>query len=349
MNPEWNLFRYFETEPTARKYLTACYDGMGFEHAERLAFHQSSRFLFLWKQARQYYTTAAKADLSIQPLLLFYGCSHLLKGMLLTRDPSYPQNSRVLQHGVTTRKLKRNTYLLLEDELRPQKEGFFALLAQLFHLSPMQDRYSVHDLFSSMPVVSDAYSTLSEQPKHWLQLEWHECEPPSKQASNQSSNRQQWLHVAFPEITDGSLAYSPQTFIQYINRVSPGDLQLELRWQDGNSKQLLLPRSSFLQLDRHPLFRLHKHRLFFWNSSPDSLPLPDWASHYLLLYLLSMLCRYETEWWGELVLSHGLAERFLIEFFLEHHQSAYPTFIMKQIRQNNSSFWQGSAFDNDDE
>ncbi|MGG4412558.1 YaaC family protein [Brevibacillus agri] len=340
MNSAWKMFRFFETEPTARKYLTSCYDSMGLEHAERLAFQQSSRFLFLWKQARQFYTTAATADLSIQPLLLFYGCSHLLKGMLLTRDPSYPQNSRVLQHGVTTRKLKRNTYLLLEDEVRPQKEGFFALLVQLFHLSPMQDRYSMHDLFASIPAISDVYAALSEKPQHWLQVHWSKTHT----ADQASSDTQSWAEIAFPEKMDGPLAYSAETFVQYINRVAPDSSRLQLSWREGNAKRILLPETALSALDQHPLFRWQEHRLFFWNGSSDSLPLPEWASHFLLLYLLSMLCRYETEWWGELVLSHGLAERYLVELFLEHHMSSYPTVIMRQIQQKNSSLPHGLPF-----
>ncbi|MGN7471371.1 YaaC family protein [Brevibacillus sp. SAFN-007a] len=341
MNPAWKMFRFFETEPTARKYLTACYDSMGLEHADRLAFHQSSRFLFLWKQARKFYTTAANADLSIQPLLLFYGCSHLLKGMLLTRDPSYPQNSRVLQHGVTTRKLKRNTYLLLEDEVRPQKEGFFALLAQRFHLSPLQDRYAMHDLFASIPAVSDVYAALSEKPQHWLQVDWSKIYRTEQAPSDSES----WVQITFPEKMDGPLAYSSETFIQYINRVRTESSGLQVHWREGSPKQVLLPSSALSHLDRHPLFRWHAHRLFFWNGSSDSLPLPEWASHFLLLYLLSMLCRYETEWWGELVLSHGLAERSLVELFLEYHMSDYPAVIMRQIQQKNSSLALGLSFD----
>lgn len=341
MNSAWKMFRFFETEPTARKYLTACYDSLGLEHAERLAFQQSSRFLFLWKQARQFYTTAAEADLSIQPLLLFYGCSHLLKGLLLTRDPSYPQNSRVLQHGVTTRKLKRNNYLLLEDEVRPQKEGFFALLAKLFHLSPMQDRYSIHDLFASIPAFSNVYAALTEKPQHWLQVPWSKIHA----VEQAPSDCQPWVQIAFPEAMDGPLAYSPETFLQYINRVAPEGSGLPLCRAEANSKRLLLPASALSQLEQHPLFRWQKRRLFFWNGSPDSLPPPEWASHFLLLYLLSMLCRYETEWWGELVLSHGLAERYLVELFLEHHMSSYPTVIMKQIQQKNSALPQGFSFD----
>ncbi|MFS0556874.1 YaaC family protein [Brevibacillus sp. 179-C9.3 HS] len=324
MDNAWKTLRYLETEPTARKYLAACYHDMGVEHADRLAFQQSSRFLFLWKQARHFYTTSAVADLSIQPLLLFYGCSHLLKGMLLTRDPYYPQNSRVLQHGVTTRKLKRNAYLLMEDEIRPQKEGFFAQLAQAFQLSPLQDRYLVHDLFSSIPIVSDSYRIATDKPCNWIPLRIDQI------------SRDDMVRITFPEKMDGPLSYSTETFIQYIRRLTPSFCNLEkLNGEMGkNIKELTLPQCALSELDQHPLFRLHNNILFFWNGSASSLPLPEWASHYLLLYLLSMLCRYETEWWGELTLSHGLVERYLVEHFLDYHTNTFPSVIKKHFQRN---------------
>lgn len=332
MDNAWKTLRYLETEPTARKYLTGCYHRLGLEHPDRLAFQQSTRFLYLWKQARLFYETADSADFSIQPLLLFYGCTHLLKGMLLTRDPAYPQNSRVLQHGVTTRKLKRSSYSLLEDDIRPQKEGFFAHLAHVFRLYPLQDRYLVHDLIASMAAISEAYAAVTDTEPLWLCLE---CSPTSW--GNQADARdQRWTGIVFPTTSAGPVAYSSETFGHYIRRLAPDTCRLDnMHWKEDTHKVLILPQDALLRLEQHPLFRLQHDCLFFWNGPADSLPLPEWASHFLLLYLLSMLCRYETEWWGELTLSHGFAERFLVEQFLEHHAAAFPTIIMKQIDQNN--------------
>lgn len=335
MENAWKTLRYLETEPAARKYLASCYHNRGIEHAERLAFQQSSRFLFLWKQARHFYSTSSTADLSIQPLLLFYGCSHLLKGMLLTHDPHYPQNSRVLQHGVTTRKIKRNAYLLMEDEVRPQKEGFFAQLAQAFHLSPLQDRYLVHDLFSSIPTVSDSYGIAFDKPRHWLPLKMVHIN-----SDNISLNRRgPFVRYTFPDKTEGPLSYSTETFIQYIRRHAPSFCNLDkIAWNnDSSEKEITLSQCALSELDQHPLFRLQNNVLFFWNGAATTLPLPEWASHYLLLYLLSMLCRYETEWWGELTMSHGLVERYLVEHFLEVHATAFPSIIIRQLQRINST------------
>lgn len=350
MDNAWKSFGYLETEPTSRKFLACCYEQLGLEHPDRLAFQQSTRFLYLWKQARHFYKTAMTAELSVKPLLLFYGCTHLLKGMLLTCDPAYPQNSRVLQHGVTTRKWKRSAYSLTEDEIRPQKEGFFAHLAHRFGLSLLQERYAVHDLLASIPDVCESYAAISERKPLWLRLGW-EKEVPSPcpvdsadlvTGASTDNGTGGWISITFPAKQEGPLAYSLDTFSHYIRRLAPSTSAMEpVQWRraEGIAKELLLPQSSLAALDQHPLFRVRGSNLFFWNGSSDSLPLPEWASHFLLLYLLSMLCRYETEWWGELTLSYGYAERFLVERFLEHHIETFPTIIMKQIEQNNPHAW----------
>lgn len=333
MDSAWNRLQYLETEPTSRKFLSQCYTNREWEHPDRLAFQQSTRYLYLWRQARLFYQTAESADLSIQPLLLFYGCTHLLKGMLITRDPAYPQNSRMLQHGVASRKAKRQAYVLMQDEIRPQKEGFFSHLSQTFRLTPLRDRYSVQDLFASLAEMNEICAALSEIQPHWTRLQ---LSLPVHEGATSSRREADGYRVTFPVKTEGSLAYSNDTLKQYIQRLAPSTISLNtIGWEAWSNRQMFLSQFALSQLEQHPLFYLHDRTLFFWNGSAESLPLPQWASHFLLLYQLGMLCRYETEWWGELTMSHDMAERYLVERFLAHHMATFPSLIMKQIELYN--------------
>lgn len=319
----WDQIRYLETEPTARRFLHAAYCSLGIEHPERQAFQQSTRFIYTWKQARAFYRAAEESDMLVRPLLLFYGCTHLLKGVLITRDPNYPQNSRMLQHGVTTRKLKRNPYLLLEDEVRPQKEGFFAHIAKVLLLSPLQQRYSVKELFDGLAELRNPYSLVIEESK-WIPVSVDRTE-------------REGTVLIFPANHSGVLAYSEETLLQLINRLSPEDVDFVWERDGTGARRLLFPHANISWLCAHPLFRIeYTGTISFWNSTSDDLPLPAWASHFLLLYLLGMLCRYETEWWGELVLSHSYAETYLIEQFLRQHEVGFPFVIMERIQKNNT-------------
>lgn len=309
----WNFLRFFETEPTARDFLTSSYACAGIEHPERQAFQQCTRFVYTWKQARTYYESAVDADLLIQPLLLFYGCMQMIKGCILAIDPSYPHNSRMLQHGVTTRKMKKSPYRLLEDEVRPQKEGLFAHAARLFQVSPLCERYKMGYLFASLADLASVYERIVGAGS-WVPVVCQE----------------HGSRLIFPAQTsgDGPLSYSADTLCGYLNRFSPKSLTFTSDCVDSSGERSYLLNGATEDLRWHRLFSFtSRHGLYFWNGGEDNLPLPGWATHYLLLYLLGILCRYETEWWGELVLSHTLAEQILIQRFLHIHQEQFPALI----------------------
>ncbi|USG65819.1 YaaC family protein [Brevibacillus ruminantium] len=323
----WSYLRLLETEPAARSFLQESYQKKGLAHAERLAFQQSTRFLYTWKQARLFYESAGKAALSIRPLLLFYGCIHLLKGWLIVMDPDYPQNSKVLQHGVTTRKVKRSHYQFLKDEVRPQKEGLFSHLAGLLTVSPLQDRYGMRELFSYLPALREPLQAVTDFPSPWVAI-------LSSKLVDQDKKEELYA-LQFPSALEGALAFSEETFRQFFKRFLQSDSLPSLQWLQGQ-KTMAISSSRLSVLEDHPLLRCQQGTWYFWNGDNGSLPLPEWATHYLLLYVLSMLSRYDTECWGELVLTHSYSEQFLIETFLDYHEKVFATVIMGQMQKNNT-------------
>jgi len=321
MRDAWEIFRFLETEPTAREYLMNSYESKGIEHPNRHAFSQCTRFVYTWRQARSYYEAATHADLLIRPLLLFYGCMQMIKGCILAIDPFYPSNSRMLQHGVTTRKMKKSPYRLLDDEVRPQKEGLFAHAAQLFKLSPLRERYKADHLFASLAEMMPAYERIVGA-SQWMPI----------------TQKESGSVLIFPSSTQsiGPLAYSSETLCGYLNRLAPDSVAFDIYESEPSAGQSYRLRGSIEQLTKHRLFTVTQQGdLYFWNGSEEDLPLPQWATHYLLLYLLGILCRYETEWWGELVLSHTLSELILIERFLQLHSEQFPVLICTLLSGNN--------------
>lgn len=320
----WDFFRFLETEPTARRYLAASYTQQGFNSAEKLAFHQSSRLLYTVKHARQYYETAESCDLLIRPLLLYYGCTHLLKALILFKDPAYPQNSRMLQHGVTSRKVKRTPYHMLDDEVRPQKEGLFAHAAKLLRIPFLQERYTMRELFSLLPELAFAYSNIV-QTSSWQKIAY------SKERGE----------VCFPSGTCGSLLYSQETFLDYLQRHAQGtvefalcDKESPLISPDHFPKCLRVKEGLDIgtTLADHPYFAQTLQGYLFWNVEGNDVPPPRWAVHFLLLYLLGMLCRYEAEIWGDFVCSHSYSELVLVEQFFATHLSQFPQMVSALIQ-----------------
>lgn len=84
------------------------YQKLNYSDAEQHSFKNSYPFIYYLEHSKNYYQVAAQSPVSVQPVLLFYGMSQLLKACLLTQNPVYPENTAVLAHGVSTRKRKQS-------------------------------------------------------------------------------------------------------------------------------------------------------------------------------------------------------------------------------------------------
>ncbi|WP_082406906.1 YaaC family protein [Bacillus sp. JCM 19041] len=74
---------------------------------------------------------------------------------------------------------------------------------------------------------------------------------------------------------------------------------------------------------------LHKYR-------NDCLCLPELALFYLVLYNLSMICRYETEWWGERLHTMDCDEIPFIKQFLQQVEDQAEELIIEALFKSKS-------------
>lgn len=59
--------------------------------------------------------------------------------------------------------------------------------------------------------------------------------------------------------------------------------------------------------------------------------LPETVVHYLLMYNLGMLCRYETELWGEIIFSFSSGDMFMINEFINVAIRKFPNLILNML------------------
>ncbi|MBB6450605.1 hypothetical protein HNR44_002588 [Geomicrobium halophilum] len=200
--------------------------------AKKYAYQNTLPFLHRWQQGRSLLTESHRLPFHTQPLLLFYGLTHLLKAIILLYDPTYPASTNVLAHGVSTRKRKRKDYRFIDDEVKIQKHGLFPhMLQEMFHVKSLnEERFQMGSLFLQLP------------------------------------------------------------FIVNMTRVDP-------RFQ----------------------------------SKKTGTKIPPLLIHYMLLYNLSMINRYETEWWGELIAQRTSADLPLIEHYIEKFPTACEDLTVGEV------------------
>ncbi|SDZ67365.1 YaaC-like Protein [Evansella caseinilytica] len=311
MNDQTLFTTIFQSAEYVKNYLKKCYANKCLSSTSELAFQNSYSFIYYIKMGNSFFQQGSASPMSIQPVLFFYGLSHWLKGVLLTADPNYPATTQVLAHGISTRKRKKQSYRFLSDEIKVQKEGFFPYVSQTcFDAKQLTgEKYKMRHLLMAIPELLPMFASLEQE--------------------------QPLLNA---EKTDGCLKVS-SVLLKRLN-MSPKHYErmvkdktgvtLKCKADDDNENKAVM--SLYLEKDTADYFPLTT-AMDQTHYIPAVLPLywrlPEILAHFLLLYNLSMICRYETEWWGELLYSLSSNDRPFIESFLNCTKEKVPSLIQK--------------------
>lgn len=327
----WDEFLYLENELVAKDFLTQKYKAQGTPQAEHISFRNVYDFISYLKQARNSFLSIKNNSLWIQPLLLYYGMMGLLKAFTLTIDTNYPQNSTVLRHGLSTRKRKRSPFRFSQDEIRIQKEGLFPHVANLLGVSiATGEIYTVRDLLGMLPDLQTMYQRIFRQ----------RSLVPIYLSDEKHSFNDVGMKWEIEETVFDDLHLTPQSFIAKLNTQSTSSRfclasvqnqhnRVQMMWIDSKVPHVNHWNKGF----NHPWF-MHdkKGNYYLWLSNNCPIrPLPEHFIFYLLLFSLSMLCRYDPPLWGELMDHHGSEESILIAQLLSTATRKFPQLILELL------------------
>lgn len=294
---DWSQFSLFFSANTTQAYLKNCYQRKYLEHAEQKSYENCYPFIYYLEHGKVYYDQASSSPLIIQPILIFYGLIHLIKACILTDDPGYPETTTVLAHGVSTRKRKKQQYLFFEDEVKIQRNGLFSHMSkQLFQIEQVEGKkIKMNELLRQIPELNELF----------LLLDGRQTFFSVKESEN---------NLRFPakvldsyHMTDNRFAdffFSNSSFKGYLQSSDTSSLTFEI---EQRNKYVYTP----LKYD------LIKKSYVLPSKNNELLGFNELLIHYLLLYNLSMIARYETEWWSELVKTMPNKDFPFIETFLK--------------------------------
>lgn len=326
----WDSFVYFENEPTAKSFLQEHYRNLGLEEAHKYAFQNTFKFIYFLKQAKEYYKAANTSSILVQPLLLYYGMVNLVKTLLTIHDPWYPSHTRLLRHGITTRKLKKANYSFHEDEIKVQKEGLFPLLHELTSGSKdIQEKYQIKELLSMIPELRDSYNRLYKEEKL---VPLH--------ISNHVNYASPVTSLYLPEYVLDRFHLTYPSFLSYLNRHNTGHAQF--------SENPITTPQGIIRIDWHHPEQIHvsespnglenelflqdyKGNFYFSLQNGPLTAVPEECIHFMIMYVLGMLCRYETELWGDILFSFTSSDMFIINEFLHLSERKFPNLILNLL------------------
>lgn len=292
----WNSISLFYSASTTQKYLQTRYQMHSLEDSNRHSFENCQTFMHYLEYAQTYYKESQTAPLSIKPILLFYGYIQLMKACLLTVDPHYPDSSSLLAHGVSTRKRKKQQYEFLNDEIKIQKKGLFGYLNEkIFRAKTAEgEKICMSELITQLP-------ELHHQLNYFNRMS------------------------SFPLIKHGKTYLFSSEILNSVH-MTVGRFQEYLQQSFQLSLDLKEEQNRISFTEKQP-FSYNYHQPFRYNILNDHFHLciqkesictryGEMLIHYLLLYNLSMIARYETDWWLDLLKTSPNEDFPIIQTFL---------------------------------
>ncbi|MFC7319938.1 YaaC family protein [Halobacillus campisalis] len=157
-NETTTYLNYLKSTSHTREYLLMRYQAAGVDQAKLHAYQNAERFSYGLQLGEEYLSAAKNTTFSVQPLLYYYSLTHFLKSCIITVDPEYPASARVLAHGLSTRKRKKQHYRFLEDEIRIQPDGLFPYAAKtMFNISEFPAKVMMNDLLKPLSCMKKMY------------------------------------------------------------------------------------------------------------------------------------------------------------------------------------------------
>jgi hypothetical protein len=273
---DWTNYLTFFSAEHSQKMLKRSYEKLQIEQADQKSFENCYPFIYYLEHAKTYYDQANHSPLLIQPILMFYGFVHLIKACILTIQPSYPENTSVLAHGVSTRKRKKQQYHFFQDEVKIQKNGLFPFMAEkMFHMKHLEgEKANMEDLLQLIPELNDLFSCFNGT-SIFLEVQHKENQFTF---SKKVLDHYHMTESRFQEYYK-TKSQVPSHFITDLKN----DIGMKLELDKG--------------IDPVPLrYNFDKNTFHLPIVKSDLLHFPEILIHYLLLYNLSMIARYETEW-----------------------------------------------------
>ncbi|MBB5174943.1 YaaC family protein [Texcoconibacillus texcoconensis] len=301
-------FYMFHSSDYVKSFLSNKYKKFSKSEREQLAYQNCYRFTYFLRYGEKYLTTAKNVTTDIQPLLLFYCLSQWMKAILLIADPHYPSSTKQLAHGVSTRKRKRQNYSFLKDEVKVQKEGFFGHFShKVFHVKQFSGEcYVIRQLLRKIPNLYILFQQL-------------ESTSVASSVGHQNDSK-----ITIPYERVDSFTISHHETIQKLRWHCSSPLHIDMNENDMSIKG----DQSFRSMLYHPFFTDEDGHLWFPHHEEELQLLPEILVHYLLLYQLSMVCRYEMEWWGDLFYGEGTNDLAFIESYLHVAIERIPELII---------------------
>jgi hypothetical protein len=307
----WSMLGFFESEYNVGTYLTTRFQQIqsSSEFQERLP-ELKLTIAYTVRTAREYYTAAEGVTDLTRPLLLFYGMSNLAKVLFMCK---HGKLSPSRSHGLTD---VDESLDFAEQLVEINQDGTFPMFHGCFSKQNLKGiSFSLRELLSLVPELKPNFEAIYKQKSNSIRIYNVKF---GTRFSDPEFKKYEWLKILkiTPDFGDNYRHF--QFFDEGATLFHTANIEKELFISAGLSGE------EYFVL---PLLKKQK-----------SVILPELSTHYLIMYLLSILCRYTSKKWLELLMGTKSGEMYIVEKFLEVSFRKFPNLILNQLHDEKFIF-----------
>ena len=299
----WSMLSYFESEYNARQYLKEKFrpNDTSLNSINKTA----KNLAFTMKTAREYYEAAESVTVLTQPLLIFYGMTALSKVLFMA---THGKKSPSTSHGL--KKIKPWTGVFAKLSVKIGKNGTFPQFHGCYNRERLHGAdFSIKELFSVVPEAKVAF----------------------ERVYNEKSKALRILRIRHGISIIDSELQRYEDLEDLITRIPGIKERYHKQYQRFDDRIILFctkreaedPVTRAVSGDEYIVLPIIKQG--------KSIMLPDMSTHFLIMYLLGMLTRYQPKEWGEIMKGEESGEIYMIQHFLEVTKRKFPNLVLNEL------------------
>lgn len=349
----WQYLKRYQDPAFVEKRIRRDYPGV----ADALRKKKARHIADCIRQAEEYFKTASTSDLSIKPLILYYGMLDLVKALMLFGDNALTLDDSTLKleglnsHGLThgtkdaaDETIRDKVGNLLEEFCYTSSRGtsstVFSLLHECWSVSKPSSgvRVVLGDLLAAHPGTWRAYSdhttvmpkyfkaessfrTTVNGDEHFLMFDSTFQFNTYGFNPGPATDANLWLQQQMPRLASlytGDSVYSPYG---YIHNGIPTSLE-----------------------GYQPTYRSSTGEQYTMADTVASLPLHPIEIEFLTMFILGSLTRYAPQKWLTNVQYAGGGEMFVVEGVINSVPVSFPKMILEELDNREYTFTGDSSY-----
>lgn len=306
---------------------------------------KAEQIAFTLRQAEDFFLSAREGDISIKPLLMYYGILGLAKCLIISGDNQYTLDATPLDyaehgtHGLSWKAIvadpsqiaARKSNVLTKEFCITKTSGIYPLFRKCYAnvLPPNNTKIDLKTLLSLIGENWQAYhSYYSEAPRVY-----GSDDPKNGDVERIGDNKQ--IVGRFSSYFYLFHKQDSENEQQCIERIFP-ELALLYEHLGSNYRS----KQDVTAMDSHIVFSRSQTLQGFALIQPfNNFKLTDLDIYFLLFFILSNLCRYRQDKWHKISQRISIPDEFfLIENVFEIVQYKFPLLILQELEGKDYRF-----------